>query len=259
MAFQGGNMTKCRNCISGNSSPRLPGALRISPDFRDRGEDAENAMILALTHSGASVVSSSLTTIIGFAALVFMRYRIGMDMGIVLSKGVVISLICAFTLLPCLVLSLEKMMTRTSHKPLVQTAYTLSAICMKLRYPVMGAFLLFLLPALLFQSRNKYYYGSSHFYEDSHSVMQEKAEIDSVFGLKNTLVLLLPKGQTAKEAQLTEELEAIPEMLSVTSYTGTLGVLIPYDFLPESVTSMLISENYSRMIPQLDADEESEK
>ncbi|MBR1741673.1 MAG: MMPL family transporter, partial [Lachnospiraceae bacterium] len=141
-------------------------------EYKDRGEDSENAMVLALTHSGASVVSSSLTTIIGFVALVFMRYRIGMDMGIVLSKGVVISVMCAFKLLPCIILSLVKIMTRTSHKPLVQTAYTLSEICMKFRYPVMGIFLLFLFPALLFQSQNKYYYGSSHFYDDSHSVMQ---------------------------------------------------------------------------------------
>ncbi|MBR1598854.1 MAG: MMPL family transporter [Lachnospiraceae bacterium] len=228
-------------------------------EYKDRGEDSENAMILALTHSGGSVVSSSLTTIIGFVALVFMRYRIGMDMGIVLSKGVIISLICAFTLLPCLVLSLEKMMTRTQHKPLIQTAYTLSEICMKVRYPAMVIFILFLIPALLLQSQNNYYYGSSHFYDDSHPVMQDKAEIDSVFGLKNTLVLLLPKGHTAKESQLTEALKAIPEMLSVTSFTGTLGVGIPYEVLPKDITSLLISEDYSRMVLVLDADEESEE
>ena len=85
-------------------------------EYKSQGLESNEAMVSALTNSGSSVVSSSLTTVIGFAALTSMRYRIGMDMGIVLSKGVLISLICAFTLLPCLILSLEKMMNKTQYQ-----------------------------------------------------------------------------------------------------------------------------------------------
>ncbi|MBR1482986.1 MAG: MMPL family transporter [Ruminococcus sp.] len=227
-------------------------------EYKNQGYDSDSAMVQALTHSKTSVLSSSLTTVIGFAALVFMRYRIGMDMGIVLSKGVFISLICAFTLLPCLILTLEKLMTKTSHKPLVSTAYTLSKVSRRVRYPAMIIFAVILIPALFLQSQNHYYYGSSHFYSDSHVIMQEKAKIDEVFGQKNTMVLLVPKGNTASEAQLTKELKEMPEIIGVTSYTGTLGVRIPYEFLPEETTSLLVSENYSRMVLTLDADDESE-
>ena len=227
-------------------------------EYRDRGETSEESMVQALSKSGLSVLSSSLTTIIGFAALVFMRYRIGMDMGIVLSKGVIISLICAFTMLPCLILSLEGIMTKTQHKPLIRTAYTLSKVSKRLRYPVMIRSLPLIIPVLMLQSQNHYYYGSSHFYSDDHPVMQEKAEIDSVFGQKNTLVLLVPKGNTSSESQLAAELEQIPEMISVTSYTGTFGLNIPSQVLPEEFSSQLISRDYSRMVLVLDADDESE-
>ena len=215
-------------------------------------------MTLLLTNSGSSVVSSSLTTVIGFAALAFMRYGIGIDMGIVLSKGVLISLICAFTLLPCLILSLDKWMNRTRHKPLIFTAYKLSAVSMKIRYPVMVLFLILLIPALVLQSKSRYYYGSSHFYSDDHPVMVEKAEIESVFGQKNTIVILVPKGDTASEYRLTEALREMPETVSVTSYTGTFSPHIPYEMIPEKFSEQLISESYSRFVLTLNVDEESE-
>ncbi len=227
-------------------------------EYTDMGRSSDDAMILALTNSGSSVVSSSLTTVIGFAALAFMRYGIGIDMGIVLSKGVLISLICAFTLLPCLILSLDKWMNRTRHKPLIFTAYKLSAVSMKIRYPVMVLFLILLIPALVLQSKSRYYYGSSHFYSDDHPVMVEKAEIESVFGQKNTIVILVPKGDTASEYRLTEALREMPETVSVTSYTGTFSPHIPYEMIPEKFSEQLISESYRRFVLTLNVDEESE-
>ncbi len=208
-------------------------------EYTDMGRSSDDAMILALTNSGSSVVSSSLTTVIGFAALAFMRYGIGIDMGIVLSKGVLISLICAFTLLPCLILSLDKWMNRTRHKPLIFTAYKLSAVSMKIRYPVMVLFLILLIPALVLQSKSRYYYGSSHFYSDDHPVM-------------------VPKGDTASEYRLTEALREMPETVSVTSYTGTFSPHIPYEMIPEKFSEQLISESYSRFVLTLNVDEESE-
>ena len=215
-------------------------------------------MAEAMSHSLVSVLASSLTTIIGFAALIFMRYRIGMDMGIVLSKGVAISLLCAFTLLPCMVLSLEKLITKTQHKPLLQSANRLAGISMRVMLPVMLVFLLLIIPALRLQSNNQYYYGSSHFYKDSHFVMEERNAIESVFGKKNTVVLLVPKGRKAEESALVAELKQMPELISITAYTEMLGMDIPYDMLPEDIRNLLISEDYSRMVLTLSIDEESE-
>ena len=227
-------------------------------EYRETGLESVEAMAEAMSHSLVSVLASSLTTIIGFAALIFMRYRIGMDMGIVLSKGVAISLLCAFTLLPCMVLSLEKLITKTQHKPLLQSANRLAGISMRVMLPVMLVFLLLIIPALRLQSNNQYYYGSSHFYKDSHFVMEERNAIESVFGKKNTVVLLVPKGRKAEESALVAELKQMPELISITAYTEMLGMDIPYDMLPEDIRNLLISEDYSRMVLTLSIDEESE-
>ena len=227
-------------------------------EYRETGLDSVEAMAEAMTHSLVSVLASSLTTIIGFAALVFMRYRIGMDMGIVLSKGVAISLLCAFTLLPCMVLSLEKLIAKTQHKPLLQSAHGLAGISMRVKLPIMLIFLVLVVPALRLQSNNQYYYGSSHFYKDTHFVMEERNAIEAVFGKKNTVVLLVPKGQKSTEDKLIAELKEIPELISVTAYTEMLGTDIPYEMLPEDIRMLLISEDYSRMVLTLSIDEESE-
>ena len=228
-------------------------------EYRDEGENTERAMTLALANSVTSVLSSSLTTVIGFAALIFMRYRIGLDMGVVMSKGILISLICAFTLLPCLILILEGLIQRTSHRPLIQTAYRLSDISMKIKYPAMIIFICLLIPAVFLQSHADFYYGFSHFYGDDDPLMVERAQVEEVFGKGNTTVLLVPAGDRAKENMLTEDLSGMPEIMEVTSYSSEVGPYIPYELMPEEITSLLVSEDYSRMVLILDADEESEE
>ena len=228
-------------------------------EYRDEGENTERAMTLALANSVTSVLSSSLTTVIGFAALIFMRYRIGLDMGVVMSKGILISLICAFTLLPCLILILEGLIQRTSHRPLIQTAYRLSDISMKIKYPAMIIFICLLIPAVFLQSHADFYYGFSHFYGDDDPLMVERAQVEEVFGKGNTTVLLVPAGDRAKENMLTEDLSGMPEIMEVTSYSSEVGPYIPYELMPEEITSLLVSDDYSRMVLILDADEESEE
>ena len=227
-------------------------------EYKETGLSSLEAMAEAMSRSLVSVLASFLTTIIGFAALIFMRYRIGMDMGIVLSKGVAISLLCAFTLLPCMVLSLEKLIVKTQHRPLLQSARGLAGVSMRLKIGVMLLFLAMIFPALRLQSNNQYYYGSSHFYKDSHFVMEERNAIESVFGKKNTVVLLIPKGRKAEENRLIAELKQMPELIGVTAYTEMLGTDIPYDMLPENIRNLLISEDYSRMVLTLSIDEESD-
>ena len=228
-------------------------------EYRDEGENTERAMTLALANSVTSVLSSSLTTVIGFAALIFMRYRIGLDMGVVMSKGILISLICAFTLLPCLILILEGLIQRTSHRPLIQTAYRLSDISMKIKYPAMIIFICLLIPAVFLQSHADFYYGFSHFYGDDDPLMVERAQVEEVFGKGNTTVLLVPAGDRAKENMLTEDLSGMPEIMEVTSYSSEVGPYIPYELMPGEITSLLVSDDYSRMVLILDADEESEE
>ena len=228
-------------------------------EFKDQGLSAQDAMVAAMTHSLSSVLSSSLTTIIGFAALISMRYRIGLDMGLVLSKGVAISLICAFTLLPCLVLASGRLLKKTHHTPLVHDATALARASARVRKPGMALFGILLVVALAAQPLAHYYYGSSHLYPEEHQVTIDKEKIDAVFGQKNTIALLVPVGFPAEESQLARELEATPEVISVTSYATTVGYRIPPEAIFSDTRSELMSGEYSRLVVTLDADEESEE
>ena len=219
----------------------------------------ENAMAEALKQSTLSVSSSSLTTIMGFVALIFMRYGIGLDLGLVLAKGVLISLICAFTLMPCVILIFDRWIMKSRHKVIIRGVGKLPEFCWKLRIPLALLFIICMIPSAYLQHQNAFYYGTSHSYKESSWVMEERQEIEDVFGRSNTIAIMVPTGDTSAEIELAEELETLPEVRSVTSYASLLGYQIPVDMLPESITSQLLSENYSRIILRIDADEESEE
>lgn len=223
------------------------------------GRSAEEAMVLAMKRSFSSVLSSSLTTIIGFLALLFMRYRIGTDMGLVLSKGIAISLICAFMLLPCMVLILEKPVLKTSHKPLISTANGLGTVSAKIRVPASILFLLLIVPALYASFHNSYYYGSSRMYKETNEVSREAQIISDVFGKDNTLVLLVPRGHQAEEYMLGRDLKDLPYVRSVTSYSEMLGFNVPDIMVPESSLALLRSDEYSRIVLNLALEDESEE
>ncbi|MCR5103047.1 MAG: MMPL family transporter [Eubacterium sp.] len=231
-----------------------------STDLEDSSrKKSEEAMVKSMVQSFSSILSSSLTTIIGFVALMFMRYRIGLDMGLVLSKGVATSLLTAFTLLPCMTLILEKAVEKTRHKAIISSASGLAKLSKRIHIPLMIIFVLLIFPALYMQLHNKYYYGTSHMYKDTHSVAVEAAEIKRIFGENNTMVLLVPKGQTASENMLIKELKSMEEMKSVTSYSELFGLTIPEELLPKEYISLLHSDEYSRIVMELSLGTEDEE
>ncbi len=228
-------------------------------EYQSQGMQKEEAMAEALATSMSSIASSALTTVIGFLALIFMRYRIGADMGIVLSKGVLLSLICVFTLFPCMVLSFSKWIDATQHKVIIRGVGGLPNLIRRLRIPTALIFVAAAGICVFVQQGNTYYYGTSHQFKDSSQIKQDQQEIESVFGMNNTMVLLVPSGDTASEYMLCEALEDMEAVKSVTSYVSTLSPVIPSALLPDSIVSQLESEDYSRIVLKLSADEESEE
>lgn len=228
-------------------------------ECRSEHTSPESAMAEAMSKAMVSVLSSSLTTIIGFVALTFMRYRIGLDMGIVLSKGVAISLICAFTLMPCVILSFDKAIQRTKHGVVFHSVGQLPELAMKVTGPALVLFLCLALPSSYLQRQNLFYYGSSHSYKDTSWVMEERQEIQEAFGKSNNMVLMVPKGETGKENQLRKALEKLPELNSITSFTSALDIMVPMDAVPDSIRAQLISDNYSRLVLNFALDEESDE
>lgn len=218
--------------------------------------DRKAAMVDALCKSASSIASSGLTTVIGFLALVFMRFGIGSDLGLALSKGVGISLITVFIFMPALILSVYPLIRKTRHKRLLPSFKKFGRAVSRIMVPMALVFVVIAIPSYLASNSNSYYYGSSKIYGDDTKVGQDAAAIEKAFGRNDTYVLLLPNGDAEAEQNLSDALHAIPEVKSILSYVDTVGAEIPKEYLDEDTLSKLVSDNYNRFVISVDADYE---
>ncbi|MGF3115081.1 efflux RND transporter permease subunit [Facklamia sp. P12934] len=226
---------------------------------RQLGMEAEAAMVKALSQSRGSIASSGLTTGISFAALTLMQFKIGPDLGIALAKGIVISLLTVFILLPVLVIKTYRLMERTKHQPLLPQFRRLGKGVTKMMFPLVVVFAILVVPSFLAQKENNYYYGPEHIFGPETKLGQDSAKIKEHFGQSNRMVLIVPKGEQTKEIALSNQLKKIPEVKEIISYVDTVGPEIPKEFLDAETLKLLESENYSRMILTVDSEYEGEK
>lgn len=223
---------------------------------RNEGKDIQDAMVCAVKQSVSSVLSSGLTTVTGFAALILMRFKIGPDMGWVMAKAIVLSLICVLCLLPALVISTYKLIDKTQHRPFYPDFQTLSEGIMKIRIPVLGFVMLMVLPCIIGQGRNDFLYGGSKTYSTGATQMgRDMLAIEKIYGSSNPVVIMVPKGEMDKETALNRELNNLDCVTSIISYVNTADASIPVEFVPAEEASQLYSENYSRFIVTLAAEE----
>lgn len=221
--------------------------------------DTEIAMREALVKSTSSISSSGLTTVIGFIALCCMRFKIGSDLGIALAKGVAISLITVFLFMPGLILVSYKWMDKTEHKPFLPSFKKFGGFVSKVAIPCAILFFVFIVPSYLASTQNEYYYGTSHIFGKGTQLGDDTAAIKEAFGKGDTYVLLVPKGDTATETKLADELEAIPNVNSIISFVTQAGAEIPYEYLEEETLSLLESDHYSRMVLNVGVDYEGKE
>ena len=223
---------------------------------RQEGGNVQDAMMKAVKQSMGSVLSSGLTTVTGFAALILMRFRIGPDMGYVMAKAIVFSLICVLCFLPALAISTYKMIDKTRHRAFWPDFHKFAKAVLKVRIPALILAVLLLIPCYIAQGKNDFLYGSSRVYSTNETQMgRDLLAIEDEYGPSNPLVILVPKGDISKEQQLNDALKADPDVTSVISYVNTVGASIPEDFVPEESLSQLYSEHYSRFVVSLDTEE----
>lgn len=221
--------------------------LHRCASYQAEGMSRKEALIKAIPKASVAIMSSSLTTLFGFLALLFMRFRIGSDLGIVLSKGIIFSLLSVTIFLPALLMLMGKSIEKTQHKPLMPPFGGMSRLLVRLRVPIFIFVLILIVPAYMASSHNEFRYSM-----DSHkngSIEQKDArKIKEMFGITQQCALLLPRGNWAHEVALQEDLEKIPEITAVVSYNNQVGKEIPIDFVPQGQVKQLISPHYSRMI-----------
>lgn len=225
---------------------------------RHAGIEPVQAVANAVRSSVTSILSSGATTIVGFLVLMLMRFKIGFDMGLVLAKGIVISLLTVLLLMPALLLRWGDKIERTAHRSFMPSFEGLGKVVFKVRYGVLILVALLVVPAFTAQNMNQFRYGNGALGSSPGTkVYEDEQAINTRFGRSNLVLALIPNTNNVTERALTQELQDLKYVKSVTSLADTLPEGVPEDFLPESLTSQLHTDHYSRMLIYLKTKDES--
>lgn len=225
--------------------------------YRSEGMDVHDAMLKAIKKSFFTISASGLTTVIGFAALILMEFRIGPDMGMVMAKAIALSMISVLVLLPVLALMSYRLIDKTQHRRLMPEFGGFARFVVNMRIPAVLLFLLIMVPGFLAQGSNDFRYGAGEIFGPGTDAYRERTQVEQDFGKTNQLVLLVPKGDTAREKLLSREIQEIPQVTNVLSYVDLAGPEVPLEYVNETTLSKLVSEHYSRMVISISTEQES--
>lgn len=230
-------------------------------ECRKVGPYPEPNMVEALCKCSTAIFSSACTVIIGFLALTVMRFQIGPDLGFALAKGIFISLLTVFLFMPGVFVACNKLIVKTAHRSFVPSTSKLATMVRKTCVPLAVAFMLLPIPAFLASTSHdiSYLYGSTHIFGGETQLGADTEEITQVFGENDTYVLMVPKGDTAKESSLSEDLKKLPEVSGIVSYVDTASAAVPSAMVGQNDLSQLEGPDYSRMVISVDVPYEGDE
>lgn len=209
---------------------------------RDNGEDAKTATVTALTKGLPEILSSSLTTVAGLAALMLMTLSIGAEIGLSLAKGIVVSMATVIFFMPALLVIFDKPIQKTRHKSFVPNVTKPARAIVKARKVIVPAFLLIAILAGVAQGFNKY---SFNYNSGSLIVAPKKVIEETGFGTLNSLVVVVPKGDAEKERQLVKYVESFD--LIDKSQTTALATINVYSFIDaDSSETLYLTDEVSK-------------
>ena len=203
--------------------------------------DSETALKVALSKAIPEISSSSLTTVSGMLALCFMQFKIGYDMGIVLIKAILLSLISVFFFMPSLLMIFEKWIDKTMHKGLVPDVSIIGKFASKTKYIVPPIFIVVIIAGCIVSGKTQFVYDMNNVQSAKKSeatIAREK--IESVFGKSNQLVVMVPSESYEKESKVLKELEALDYVSSALGLANQ--EIMEGTYLTEKMTPRELSE-----------------
>ena len=207
--------------------------------------DNKLAMANAINETLTSVVGSSITTVAGFVALMFMSFTMGFDMGLVMAKGVVIGVICCVTILPSMIMVFDKAVEKTKHKPLIPNLSGLCKWLVKHFYIGLIIFAVLIVPAYYGQSHNEVYYNLDSSLPQDLSSMVAAAKLDEKFNMSSTHLILMDSKVDSKSVnKFVEEIDKVDGVKAAVGLDSLLGPLFPRDMLPKNLISLLDNGEY---------------
>lgn len=213
------------------------------------GEDHKEAMAQAIAATIKSVVGSSITTIAGFVALCFMSFTLGLDLGIVMAKGVIFGVICCVTVLPSMIMIFDKALEKTKHKQLIPNFPKISEFLVKHHKAFAFLCVALFLPFAYFQANTAVYYNlDSSLPKNLESIMaNEKLQEEYHMGAAH--MILMDKNVSSKEKhKMIKEMEQVDGVKEVLGLESIIGPTLPESMIPQDIKDILESDNYELML-----------
>lgn len=207
--------------------------------------DKERAMAHAIGNTFKSVVSSSITTVAGFAALCFMTFALGRDLGIVMAKGVIVGVITCITLLPSIILICDKWIEKTTHRNLFPKFEKTSKFITKHHLVAIVLFVLLFIPAYYGNKNVEVYYNIDSSLPDTLQSAVANRKLDENFNMNSMHVLLLKNGLSIKEKNdLLNEMKEVDGVKWALGLNSIVGANMPMDMVPDKYKDMFMSDEY---------------
>ena len=211
--------------------------------------DKKEAMAHAIAETISSVVGSSITTVAGFVALCFMSFTLGLDLGIVMAKGVVLGVIACVTILPSLILVFDKAIEKTTHRVILPEFKGVGKFIAKHYKVFLVLFVIILIPAIYGYNHTKVYYKLDSSLPDSLESVQANTELAEVFNMNSTHMILVTNDQSDKDTRnMMSDIENIDGVKFCLGLDSIIGSGIPTDFIPSDVTEALKSDDWQLIL-----------
>lgn len=207
--------------------------------------DNKRAMAHAIANTFKSVSSSSVTTIAGFIALCFMTFKLGTNIGVVMSKGVVIGVVACVTILPAMILTFDKAIEKTSHKALIPSLDNVSHFIVKHHWAALIVFAILLAPAAYGNSNYEIYYNLDTSLPKDIPSAKANEQLKENFDMSSIHMILLQDGLTAKEKnEMLSKVKKVDGVKWVLGLDSIVGPNLPDSLIPDRIKTMLKTDNY---------------
>lgn len=211
--------------------------------------DKKRAMAHAISNTISSVVGSSITTVAGFVALMFMSFTLGLDLGIVMVKGVIFGVISCVTILPSMILIFDKVIEKTSHRAILPKFEKTSNLITKHYIIFIVLFAVVLFPALYGNNRTPVYYDLAETLPKTLDSIQANTKLQEEFNMNSTHMILASDNMSSADvAKMSDEIKNVDGVKAVLGIDSILGGTIPSDVLPADLVSSLKNENWQLML-----------
>ena len=205
--------------------------------------DKNRAMGHAISNTFKSIVSSSITTVAGFAALCLMTFALGKNLGIVMAKGVIIGVICCVTLLPAIILIFDPLIEKTKHKPLIKNTNRLSGFIIRHYKIWLAVFCIGLLPAVYGNNHTKIYYNIDKSLPSTLDSNVANKKLEDTFDMSTMHIIMMDKNiSNANKTTLMKDIEKVDGVKWAFGLNSVFCANVPASMIPKDVKDMLQSD-----------------